>query len=71
MMTEALVISYLVNTAYALLRVLLFGVFTVIAWWVIDRLTPIPMSEQLREKAIGAWIAFAALLISLALLLRL
>lgn len=70
-MFPALLESYLVNTAYALLRVLLFGAFSALAWWVIDRLTPIPMNEQLSERVIGAWIAFAALLLSLALLLRL
>ena len=69
-MTGALIASYLVNTAYALLRVILFGAFSALAWWIIDRLTPIPMNEHMREGQLGAWIAFAMLLLSLALLLR-
>jgi len=70
-MLTPLVISYLVNTLYALLRIMLFGAFSALAWWIIDRLTPIPMNEHMKEGLLGAWIAFAALLIALALILRL
>jgi len=68
-MVEALVSSYLVNTAYTLLKVGMFGFFTWFAFKLIDKFSRVDILKQLKEEKLGAWIFWSALIIALAILL--
>ena len=68
-MIEALISSYLVNTAYTLLKVGMFGVFSWTAFKLIDKFSKVDILKQLQEKSLGAWIFWSSLVIALAILL--
>ena len=62
-----LILNYLINGGFTILKMILFGVGYWISLLIVDRIWNIDVYEQLREKRLGAWIWASALLLALAM----
>ncbi len=61
-----LILNYLINGGFTILKMILFGVGYWISLMIVDKIWKIDVYEQLREKRVGAWIWASALLLALA-----